>query len=51
MTRLSSTAESTARTWTWLEVERPKDRLNMSTAFLATDLVSDQPGVAAITVC
>ena len=30
-------------------VERLEDRSNPSTAYLATDLISDQPGVAAIT--
>ena len=32
-----------------LELERLEDRLNMSTAFLTTNLVSDLPGVAFIT--
>jgi hypothetical protein len=49
MPPLRATAESAARTRAWLQVERLEDRLNMSTAFFATDLVSDQPGVAAIT--
>src|SRR3954466_6309205 len=34
---------------TRLGLERLEDRLTPSTAFLATDLVSDQPGVAAVT--
>jgi len=32
-----------------LSLERLEDRYNPSSAFLATDLVSDQPGVAAVT--
>src|SRR5437879_6047188 len=32
-----------------LAVHRLEDRCNPSTAFLATDLISDQPGVAAVT--
>src|SRR5205085_12222824 len=32
-----------------LSLERLEDRCNPSTAFLATDLISDQPGVAAVT--
>src|SRR5262245_55427364 len=34
---------------TFLSVERLEDRCNPSTVYLATDLISDQPGVAPIT--
>lgn len=34
---------------TFLTVERLEDRCNPSTVYLATDLISDQPGVAPIT--